>query len=102
MVSITHDGELKANKLCDIILWLMYGAVGRVRLYCPLDGAGRSLLRAAMQHLQMSTRTYHRILKPAPTIPDPRGERQEPELAPGLPSASPSPGEFQEISLISN
>ena len=41
-----------------------------VRLYCPLDDAGRSLLRAAMQQLQMSARAYHRILKLARTISD--------------------------------
>ncbi len=41
-----------------------------VREYCPLDEAGRSLLRAAMQQLQMSARAYHRILKLARTIAD--------------------------------
>jgi magnesium chelatase family protein len=42
-----------------------------VRLCCPLDDAGRSLLRSAMQQLQMSARAYHRILKLACTIADP-------------------------------
>jgi magnesium chelatase family protein len=41
-----------------------------VRVYCPLDEAGRSLLRAAMQQLQMTARAYHRILKLARTIAD--------------------------------
>lgn len=41
-----------------------------VREYCPLEEAGRSLLRAAMQQLQMSARAYHRILKLARTIAD--------------------------------
>jgi magnesium chelatase family protein len=41
-----------------------------VREYCPVDDAGRSLLRAAMQQLQMSARAYHRILKLARTIAD--------------------------------
>ena len=41
-----------------------------VRVYCPLDDAGRSLLRAAMQQLQMTARAYHRILKLARTIAD--------------------------------
>jgi hypothetical protein len=36
-----------------------------------VDDAGRSLLRAAMQQLQMSARAYHRILKLARTIADP-------------------------------
>jgi magnesium chelatase family protein len=41
-----------------------------VRVYCPLDEAGRALLRAAMQQLQMTARAYHRILKLARTIAD--------------------------------
>ena len=41
-----------------------------VREYCPVDDAGRSLLRAAMQQLQMSVRAYHRILKLARTMAD--------------------------------
>jgi magnesium chelatase family protein len=45
-----------------------------VRVYCPLDDAGRSLLRAAMQQrpegTRMSARAYHRILKLARTIAD--------------------------------
>jgi magnesium chelatase family protein len=41
-----------------------------VREQCPLDDAGKSLLRAAMQQLQMSARAYHRILKLARTIAD--------------------------------
>ena len=41
-----------------------------VRVYCPPDDAGRSLLRAAMQQLQMTARAYHRILKLARTIAD--------------------------------
>jgi magnesium chelatase family protein len=47
-----------------------------VRLYCPLDDAGRSLLRAAMQQLQMSARAYHRILKLARTIADLAGSEK--------------------------
>ncbi len=41
-----------------------------VREHCPLDDAGKSLLRAAMQQLHMSARAYHRILKLARTIAD--------------------------------
>jgi len=41
-----------------------------VREYCPIDTAGKSLLRAAMQQLHMSARAYHRILKLARTIAD--------------------------------
>jgi magnesium chelatase family protein len=43
---------------------------GEVREHCRLDGAGKSLLRAAMQQLHMSARAYHRILKLARTIAD--------------------------------
>jgi magnesium chelatase family protein len=35
-----------------------------VRQYCAIDDAGKNLLRAAMQQMQMSARAYHRILKP--------------------------------------
>jgi magnesium chelatase family protein len=35
-----------------------------------VDDAGRSLLKAAMQQLQMSARAYHRILKLARTMAD--------------------------------
>jgi magnesium chelatase family protein len=41
-----------------------------VREICQVDDAGKSLLRAAMQQLQMSARAYHRILKLARTIAD--------------------------------
>ena len=43
---------------------------GEVRRICQLDDAGRSLVRAAMQQLQMSARAFHRILKLARTIAD--------------------------------
>ncbi len=43
---------------------------GEVRRFCVTDEAGRSLLRTAMQQMQMSARAYHRILKLARTIAD--------------------------------
>jgi len=54
-----------------------------VRQVCRLDEAGRALVRAAMQQLQMSARAFHRILKLARTIADLAGsERIEtPHLA---------------------
>jgi magnesium chelatase family protein len=54
-----------------------------VREYCRLDDAGRSLVRAAMQQLQMSARAFHRILKLARTIADLAGSEaiQTPHLA---------------------
>ena len=47
-----------------------------VREKCPLDEAGRSLLRSAMYQLQMSARAFHRILKLALTIADLAGEER--------------------------
>jgi magnesium chelatase family protein len=41
-----------------------------IREFCPLDGEGKALLRAAMQQLHMSARAYHRVLKLARTIAD--------------------------------
>jgi magnesium chelatase family protein len=41
-----------------------------VRLHCILDEAGRSLMRTAMNQLQLSARAYHRVLKLARTIAD--------------------------------
>lgn len=45
-----------------------------VRLHCPLDDAGRALVRQAMTQLQLSARAFHRILKLARTIADLAGE----------------------------
>ena len=47
---------------------------GEAREYCRLGDGGRSLLRSAMQQLQMSARAFHRILKLARTIADLSGE----------------------------
>jgi len=41
-----------------------------IREVCLLDEAGRALVRAAMQQMQMSARAFHRILKLARTIAD--------------------------------
>ncbi len=46
---------------------------GEIRKFCVIDDAGRSLLRAAMQQMQMSARAYHRIHKLARTIADLEG-----------------------------
>jgi magnesium chelatase family protein len=43
---------------------------GEVRQFCEVDSAGKNLLRAAMQQMQLSARAYHRILKLARTIAD--------------------------------
>ena len=44
--------------------------VGEVRQFCKLDGAGESLVRAAMGQMNLSARGYHRVLKLARTIAD--------------------------------
>jgi magnesium chelatase family protein len=49
---------------------------GEVRKICQLDEAGRGLVRAAMQQLQMSARAFHRILKLARTIADLAGSER--------------------------
>ena len=47
-----------------------------VREMCPLEDEGRSLVRAAMQQLQLSARAFHRILKLARTIADLAGSER--------------------------
>ncbi len=42
----------------------------RVREACQLDATGQSLMRSAMQQLQLSARAFHRVLKIARTIAD--------------------------------
>ncbi len=44
-----------------------------IREYCEVDEAGKSLMRAAMQQLGMSARSFHRVLKLARTIADLEG-----------------------------
>ena len=41
-----------------------------VRKFCQLDDTSRSLIRSAMNQLQLSARAYHRVLKLARTIAD--------------------------------
>ncbi len=59
--------------------------VGEVRLFCKLDDAGESLIRAAMGQMNLSARGYHRVLKLARTIADLAGCDQI--LAPHLAEA---------------
>jgi len=47
-----------------------------IRQFCQVDEAGKSLLKAAMQQMQLSARAYHRILKLARTIADLAGSEQ--------------------------
>ncbi len=59
---------------------------GEVRRFCPLDTPGRTLIRQAMQQLQLSARAFHRILKLARTIADLSGDSdlKPPHLAEAL------------------
>jgi len=41
-----------------------------VRVFCKLDATGQSLMRAAMQQLQLSARAFRRVLKIARTVAD--------------------------------
>jgi len=41
-----------------------------IRQFCKLQDEGQSLMRAAMNQLNLSARAYHRILKLARTIAD--------------------------------
>ena len=45
-----------------------------VRQFCQLDGTSQSLMRSAMNQMQLSARAYHRILKLARIIADLAGE----------------------------
>jgi magnesium chelatase family protein len=47
-----------------------------VREYCPLDDAGRRLLRAATEQLQTSARAFQRVLKLGRTIADLAGSEE--------------------------
>ena len=44
--------------------------VAEVRQFCKLDETGQTLIKTAMNQLQLSARAYHRILKLARTIAD--------------------------------
>jgi magnesium chelatase family protein len=41
-----------------------------IRQHCALDGAGQSLMKAAVRQLNLSARGYHRVLKLARSIAD--------------------------------
>ncbi|HLB64127.1 MAG TPA: YifB family Mg chelatase-like AAA ATPase [Anaerolineales bacterium] len=41
-----------------------------VRVFCPLDEPGRTLIRQAMNQLQLTARAFHRVLKLGRTIAD--------------------------------
>ncbi|NNJ11407.1 YifB family Mg chelatase-like AAA ATPase [Chloroflexales bacterium ZM16-3] len=43
---------------------------GEIREHCRLDGAGQSLMKAAVRQLNLSARGYHRVLKLSRSIAD--------------------------------
>ena len=45
-------------------------AIPKTKEYCKMDSASKSLLKAAMQKLNLSPRAYHKTLKVARTIAD--------------------------------
>jgi magnesium chelatase family protein len=57
---------------------LVNGDMGpaEMQVFCPLDNAGRELLRTAMRQLNLTGRAYHRLLKLGRTIADLAGESQ--------------------------
>jgi hypothetical protein len=80
-----------------------------VRDYCPVDDAGKSLLRAAMQQLHMSARAYDGLLT-SPLHSEAGthhrrlgGQRPDPDGAPGrgdTVSASPTAVSIVDCSLV--
>ena len=56
---------------------LVNGDMGpaEVQQFCGLDETGKSLLRAAVQQMNLSARAYHRVLKLSRTIADLAGEK---------------------------
>jgi magnesium chelatase family protein len=50
--------------------------IGEIRAFCALDGAGHSLMKAAVRQLDLSIGAYHRILRLARTIADLAGAEQ--------------------------
>ncbi len=47
-----------------------------IRKHCQLDTTSHSLMRSAMNQIQLSVRAYHRVLKLSHTIADLAGESQ--------------------------
>ena len=62
--------------------------IAEVRQFCKLDETSESLMRSAMNQMNLSARAYHRILKLARTIADLGGSEiiQPPHLAEALQS----------------
>jgi len=59
-----------SNKTAELLTCNADMHPAEVRQVCDLDESGRTLMRTAMNQLQLSARSYHRILKLARTIAD--------------------------------
>src|SRR5512142_2494781 len=67
--SRSSDGGKARRSLVDLVCNADM-RVAEIRQFCKLDGAGESLVRAAMGQMNLSVRGYHRVLKLARTIAD--------------------------------
>ena len=84
--SATIRGRVEAARQVQRVRFQSWGRAGiytngdmgpaEVQAFCPIEEAGRNLLRAAMQQMNLSARAYHRILKLGRTIADLAGEEQ--------------------------
>jgi len=64
--SIVEDSDTRnSNIVCNADMHL-----AEIRKFCRLQDEGQSLMRSAMNQLNLSARAYHRILKLARTIAD--------------------------------
>ncbi|MCL4506471.1 MAG: YifB family Mg chelatase-like AAA ATPase [Chloroflexi bacterium] len=68
-VQVAHDRQAQRFKGTSLTCNADMG-VSDVRVHCALDDAGRGLMKAAMNQLQMSARAFHRVLKLSRTIAD--------------------------------
>jgi magnesium chelatase family protein len=64
------NDDQKASSLSGAISCNADMRVAEIRKYCVLDETSRSLMKTAMNQLQLSARAYHRVLKLARTIAD--------------------------------
>jgi len=62
---LVPGGEIASSIQCNADM-----RPAEVRKFCELDETSRTLMRSAMNQLQLSARAYHRILKLARTIAD--------------------------------
>ena len=62
---VVHYGAIASTIQCNADMRL-----AEVRRFCELDETSRTLMRSAMNQLQLSARAYHRILNHARTIAD--------------------------------